>query len=415
MIKNKLFHNRVIELLLISLPILLISGPFLSDLVISFLSIYFFCFILKEKTFYKFFNNKISIFFFSFCCLIIVSSLVSQNIILSFESSLFYFRFGLFTLFVVYYLKKNSLVINKLFYALLFCFIILIIDSIFQYIFEFNILNIKIDPTKRVSSFFGSELILGSYLSRLFPVLAAFYFFKNKNKINIKLNIIMILFLEFVIILSGERTAFFLFNFTIILFLIFLNIKTHIKFLTFGATIVSLLIVFVTDSKIKKRLFDQTLHQIGISSNQNDIYIFSKQHNHHYISAAKMFLDNPIIGIGPKNFRKICDDPRYKVSELSCSTHPHNTYLQLLSETGFLGFLIIFLFFLYLLYVLIVNLLTQIFKKKNKLNNFQICLLISLVLSLWPLVPNGNFFNNWLSIVYFFPAGFLIWSFKIIK
>ena len=32
------------------------------------------------------------------------------------------------------------------------------------------------------------------------------------------------------------------------------------------------------------------------------IYIFSKTHHEHYISAIKMFKDNPIFGIGYKNF-----------------------------------------------------------------------------------------------------------------
>ena len=35
----------------------------------------------------------------------------------------------------------------------------------------------------RISSFFGEELIMGSYLSRLFPLLFALFLVKNKKKI----------------------------------------------------------------------------------------------------------------------------------------------------------------------------------------------------------------------------------------
>ena len=52
--------------------------------------------------------------------------------------------------------------------------------------------------------------------------------------------------------------------------------------------------------------------------------------------------DNKILGIGPKNFRIKCKEKKYQISELTCSTHPHNTVLQLMSETGILGFMFYF-------------------------------------------------------------------------
>ena len=57
-----------------------------------------------------------------------------------------------------------------------------------------------------------------------------------------------------------------------------------------------------------------------------------------------------------------------------------------------------------------------IFHYKESLNSkpvykdYQICFLISFYLTLWPLVPSGNFFNNWLSIIYFYPLGIFLWS-----
>ena len=59
-----------------------------------------------------------------------------------------------------------------------------------------------------------------------------------------------------------------------------------------------------------------------------------------------MYLDNKIIGVGPRGFRLHCNDEKYLVSEFSCSTHPHNTYVQLLSETGVVGFFFCFFYFL---------------------------------------------------------------------
>ena len=59
-----------------------------------------------------------------------------------------------------------------------------------------------------------------------------------------------------------------------------------------------------------------------------------------------MFKDKPILGHGPKSFREKCSQLDY-YSVRSCSTHPHNTFIQLLSETGIIGFALPFLLFSY--------------------------------------------------------------------
>ena len=59
-----------------------------------------------------------------------------------------------------------------------------------------------------------------------------------------------------------------------------------------------------------------------------------------------IFKDNKIIGSGPNTFRYECEDYSKTIEywngkaalKISCTTHPHNTYAQLLSETGIIGF-----------------------------------------------------------------------------
>ena len=36
-------------------------------------------------------------------------------------------------------------------------------------------------------------------------------------------------------------------------------------------------------------------------------------------------------------------------------------------------------------------------------SNIKICFIIAIVINIFPLVPSGNFFNNWMSIVYYYP------------
>ena len=84
----------------------------------------------------------------------------------------------------------------------------------FNSLFGVNIIGIE-GRSNRISSFFGDELILGSYLVRLLPFFLLFFVINFKNKGFYELGFLFLLF--FMVLLSGERTALFL------LFLSFFN------------------------------------------------------------------------------------------------------------------------------------------------------------------------------------------------
>ena len=93
-----------------------------------------------------------------------------------------------------------------------------------------------------------------------------------------------------------------------------------------------------------------------------------------------------------------------------CMTHPHNFYVQLLAETGIVGFLFLFSALNYVLFTALRQFKSVIFKQKRPLTDYQVCLLAGILITVWPLSPNGNFFNNWLMIVYSLPVGFYLQS-----
>ena len=106
--KNQLFFfNFIPSWIIILMPALLISGPFLSDLGLSLVAILFLINSIKNNL-KKYYNNYYFKFFFIFCLILILSSLLSDNILISLKNSLFYFRFGIFSLCFWYLLEKNS-------------------------------------------------------------------------------------------------------------------------------------------------------------------------------------------------------------------------------------------------------------------------------------------------------------------
>ena len=76
-------------------------------------------------------------------------------------------------------------------------------------------------------------------------------------------------------------------------------------------------------------------NQFNISG-EGRIKVFSYVHEQHYKSALTMFMDNKLLGVGPKLFREYCLKDDYYFNQ-GCTTHPHNYYIQLLAETGVIG------------------------------------------------------------------------------
>ena len=59
---------------------------------------------------------------------------------------------------------------------------ILLVDGFIQFTFEKNLLGFELAEGPRVSSFFGDELVYGSYLSRFLPILFGLMIFCIEKK-----------------------------------------------------------------------------------------------------------------------------------------------------------------------------------------------------------------------------------------
>ena len=104
------FINQISFLCALQIP-LLVSGPFLPDLMLSILSIFFLIFCIRNS-YYDKFKNIYFIIFVTFCITIIVSSLLSNYVYFSLKSSLFYIRIGIFALLISYLIDKNKKILN---------------------------------------------------------------------------------------------------------------------------------------------------------------------------------------------------------------------------------------------------------------------------------------------------------------
>ena len=98
-----------------------------------------------------------------------------------------------------------------------------------------------------------------------------------------------------------------------------------------------------------------------------------------------------------------------------CNTHPHNIYLQFLSELGLLGFIFFFMIFIYVFYKLIYFSVRNFNKNLTEIDKSKSFVLFGVFLSMIPILPSGNYFNNWLLIVTYLPIGFYLSLTKFTK
>ncbi len=386
----------------------LILGPFVPDLIVSLSSLIFLVFVFKQKLFF-YFTKKPLIIFFLFCIYcILVTIFVAEDKLLSFESSLFFFRIGIFSCLIWYLIEHNTKILNYFYNALIFCFLALVLDGYFQYYTGFNIMGLKVAGV-RVSSFFGDQLIMGSYLSRLYPLLFALFLIRKHNKWQLSFVTILFILSTGLIYISGERSALFFHLLSLMFITLMVKKLALVRFLILFSFISIIITLTLTNSALKHRMLKSPVDSMGI--NKEAKYIFTPQHDSLIRTAYNMFLDKPIFGHGPKMFRVICNNEKYATGITPCMTHPHNFYVQLLAETGIIGFLFLFSVLIYVIYCALRHFKTIVFKEKSFLSDYQVCLLACLLITIWPLSPNGNFFNNWLAICYSLPVGFYLHSY----
>ena len=410
---------KIQSIIIILLPLFMIFSRFMLEFCLLIVSASFIFEIIKNKK-YTIFNNHFTFFFLGFYFLLLLSFFFSQekfNIL----SILLYFRFGLYVMAIFYFLNEEKNLIKYFLNTIVILFLVLFFDSLVQYFFGQNLIGLKNIEASRITSFFGDEQVLGGYITRLFPFLLLLKNMSDEESKNKKYLVYFAIFVSPVLIfLSGERVAMVLFFLMITYYLVFFVRSKKFRFIYFYVflTIIGIGTLLYSSSSYYDRFINQTfqsltnktygqnVHFLPKEYEKNTFYFLSAQHQNFVYTAINVFKKNKLLGTGPKSYRYICWNKDYGLNDLSCNTHPHNYYLQLLIETGLLGVLFLLLCYFYIIYRSFINFIKLL--KNQHFSMSEVIILGFYFTQLWPLMQHGSFFNNWNSIILFLPMAFLL-------
>ena len=423
--------KNLLSYLFLLIPLFLITGPAIPDIIITLGVLFGIFYVVYQKEYENYI--KLNLFRIStiFWLSLILVSFFSYNKTNSFQDSLIFIRFLLIPFFCYFVFFKDKKVFEKLLFVIFVLVVFVSIDTLYQFInytskdgFKEDLLGFKSNWYGRLTGPFKDELIPGSYLSKLGLCGYVFLISIKKLKINI---IIQSLYLSLIILVcyvSGERMAFATFSLSLLVLFIFLDEfrKSILLSIIIGIVFIFLAIYFhpfyndfnVIEStqfhqgqKIEK--FYQCENDIDklcsrVINIQPSLFEVIKNfstsaYGEIYKLSYKMFLDNPITGIGINNFKYLCElDQFYKKQMVNydCASHPHNIYIQWLTEGG----IIVFIFFILYLYYIVEFIIKNTGEKKYKI--ISIIIIFSMF---WPIMSTGSLIKNWYGIITFFIIG----------
>ena len=391
---KKFIKFYLLDYLLLLLPISLVLG----NAAINILCLFIFFSLVINCFFNKYiFYNKKKYFFVLLVIIFILflNTIFSNEQYISFLSSLGILRYYIVFLSIIICFEHSEIFKKNFFKFFLITLLFVIIDTYIQFILKKDIFGyvINFSHGERLSGPFGEELVVGSFISKVFFISILYLITKSKN-----LYLHLLSFLSLVIvILSNERSAsIMLFASLIIFYFSWLKGLKYKALSAIGIATVFFLLLF------QNKNLNNHFIKIPIK------YFSDNHHKAHFLTGFEIFNDNKFLGSGLNTFRYVCSKKKYekiktKYAKSRCATHPHNIYIEVLSETGLVGVLFLISLNLYIFVYFLLKLV------KNKLNNSDKIIFSYFFLLFFPLQTTGSLFSTWNGVFYWiFYAVFFI-------
>lgn len=347
----------------------------------------------------------------------------------------------------------NNKIFSRCMRYFLYVIYFLIVDTFLQRFLNLEIFGNQIIQG-RLTGPYGNELIIGGIILHLglIPVILKVTEYLNKKKLLKSIFLCTTFFVS--IFITGERMNTLISFMGIVLLIFFLH--EYKKFILYFLIVYLLSISFISvnyeyrEEKYFLKRFESFLFVLktteiycgdisngsvqtksckkyeGLPGMKKEDLVVKKREKitildnpwaAHYLTAYEIWKDHKFFGAGNKSFRFLCgkyDNIKSKRKDIRCSTHPHNIYLEILSEFGIIGsililnFIIIILFKSLKIFFIIFKDKSKSFLKNNK-NEYWLFIsaFIMFIILIWPIKSTGRLSSTFYGSMFWFYIFFL--------
>lgn len=404
LVEIKIFNSKNILNFLVSiLPISFIAGNLIINLNLVFIILLTFLFYWREILNTKlFFFDKLLIIIFIYAIFVSIINTFGQSGSLDTQTlnkTISFLRFLFFYFAMRFLIEKNIFNIKFFFISAALCSIFVSLDLIYQFINGKDIFGysktLSINSGK-MSGPFGEEQIAGSYLQR-FSIFAFFlisvYLLNLNHKKKIIIYILLLILFFSSMLLAGNRMPIILYILFWAFFFILENKIRNYAIVFFIVLIFLFYLFFQFNNEINNyiegfaNLTMQIINFLPSLVSEQKITEFPNVYIKEFYSGYVSWLENFFIGGGVNSFHYNCQKTIH-----ACATHPHNYFLEILSELGLIGMVLWGIVFLYLIYISIVKkyILRTAFKNNDLITPFALLFLVEI----FPIKTTGSFFTT---------------------
>jgi O-antigen ligase len=424
---NLTFYKSL-QILFLLIPIFLITGPALPDIIITLVLLYFIIYLFNSKNNKDIIKDSFFLITIIFWLSIIFISFFAIDKIASFQDSLIFVRILIIPTLAYFLFFNSEKAIKNIVTIIFFCVIFVSLDTLYQFFnyesengFGNDLLGFKSNWYGRLTGPFGDELVPGAYVSKFGLLGYLFFIIVYKKKSNYYLEVIYLSLICIVCFGSGERMALATYLMALFFILIFLKEKRKVLILTLSISIFLIFIImklhpFYNDYKIissthyHQGLKIEKYFDCNDNNNEKCSKIINLQptftnviknfktsaYGEIYSVGLNMFKNNPLTGVGISNYQTAClNNNKYNkiMINYNCASHPHNIYIQWISEGGIITLITFMIFIISLIYIIL---------KSNNSKIIKIIALATILILFWPIMSTGSLIKNWNGILTFY-------------